>query len=259
MKLVHKYGLFVACMLTFVIVSGCEDDPAEPDTKAGTFVGEEVSIGDGFAKSWVTLDEDGNPTAVGVTFSESALTYLEGQTEPETYTMMMPEKASATPYNHMTFDWNPGGHPPPGIYDLPHVDLHFYMISQTDRDAIKVVGEDTVKLFTHPEADAVPPDYRADPVGVPRMGIHWTDSTSNEWTGGTFDKTFIYGSFDGKMIFMEPMITKAYLDGQSEGTFDIKQPTVYPEAGKYYPMTYSVNFDAATQEYTVSMEGMVMR
>ena len=51
------------------------------------------------------------------------------------------------------------------------------------------------------------------------MGAHWLDITSpelNQENPKSFTQTFIYGSYDGKVIFMEPMITKAFMDSTSQ-------------------------------------------
>src|ERR1044072_4966536 len=52
-------------------------------SRAGTFVGESRPLGNGTVRSWVTLDRNGDPTAVGVTFSEAALSGLPAK-EPGT-------------------------------------------------------------------------------------------------------------------------------------------------------------------------------
>lgn len=66
------------------------------------------------------------------------------------------------------------GHEPPGIYDLPHLDFHFYYISDSDRMAIPA-GQ----LF--PVAPQfLPPDYSQPGPTVPMMGRHSEDLTSPE-------------------------------------------------------------------------------
>ena len=35
-----------------------------------------------------------------------------------------------TQYKFVQFDWNPAGHEPAGVYDLPHFDFHFYTVSR---------------------------------------------------------------------------------------------------------------------------------
>lgn len=46
---------------------------------------------------------------------------------------------------------------------------------------------------------------------VPKMGLHWIDTNSPELSprNQPFTATFIIGSWDGKVIFDEPMVTRA--------------------------------------------------
>ncbi|MBI2841856.1 MAG: hypothetical protein HYX78_00490 [Armatimonadetes bacterium] len=101
-------------------------------------------------------------------------------------------------------NWNPRGHIPPGIYDTPHFDFHFYMISETDRNKITAVGDDLVITEKPPRQEHVPKGYVLAPGGSePRMGAHWINPESSEFHGQPFTKTFIYGFYDGKMAFID--------------------------------------------------------
>ncbi len=64
--------------------------------------------------------------------------------------------------------------------------------------------------------------------------------------------------YDGKMIFMEPMITKAYLESHPNLTEQLKLPQAYQKSG-YYPTTYTVRYNASTKEYMVTLGNMVKR
>lgn len=41
------------------------------------------------------------------------------------------------PFTYVPMNWNPHGHMPPGVYDLPHFDVHFYTNSDSKRLAIR--------------------------------------------------------------------------------------------------------------------------
>ena len=236
-----------------LIFAGC----VEKQPESGTFVGETKSLGNGMVRSWVTLGDDGNPTAIGLTFTEAALSGLPTENSTE-YDLALPEQASAMPFNHIGIDWNPKGHEPPGIYDKPHFDFHFYMISPGERNNITATGEDMARLSKNVSPEFIPAGYVPIPGGVPRMGAHWFDPASPEFNNQSFTKTFIYGFYDGKMIFLEPMITKAFLETGQNTTDNIKLPAKYPKKS-YYPTRYSVKYDAAAKEYTLSLEGMTLR
>jgi hypothetical protein len=61
-------------------------------------------------------------------------------------------------------DWEPHGHPPPGVYDVPHFDFHFYMITPEERAGIdgSTGGQD-------PAAEFVPAHYVSGVDVVPQM------------------------------------------------------------------------------------------
>jgi hypothetical protein len=73
-----------------------------------------------------------------------------------------------------------------------------------------------------------------------------------------FTTTFIYGSYDGRLVFAEPMISKSFLETKTNVTELIKLPAKYAR-NAYYPTKYSVRYDPVTKEYTVALEGMTLR
>ncbi|HEX8708191.1 MAG TPA: DUF5602 domain-containing protein [Pyrinomonadaceae bacterium] len=218
-------------------------------------------LGNGSARSWVSVDGQGNPTAIGVSFSEDALSGLPAEPRPgqegTELTLLLPRQAA--PFNHIGLDWNPKGHSPAGIYDVPHLDFHFYLITPQQRESIKGVGDDLPRASKPLAAEYLPAGYIMPPgTVVPRMGAHLIDAQSGELHGSAFTRTFLYGSYDGNLIFAEPMITKSFLETKTNVTEFLKLPAKYAVAG-YYPTRYSIKYDAATREYTVALEGMVRR
>jgi hypothetical protein len=90
------------------------------------------------------------------------------------------------------------------------------------------------------------------------MGNHLVDPTSPEFNGRNFTKTLIWGSCEGQIHFIEPMVTKAYLQSRPNVTEPIKQPKKYATAG-YYPTSYRVAHSADAQAFDVALEGLVLR
>lgn len=231
--------------------------------KAGTFVGATKPLGSGTVRSWVTLDEAGKPLAVGLTFTESAYktapTELPKGQESMELNLALPKEAAATAFDHIGFDWNPMGHPPANIYTVPHFDIHFYTISTAEQERITAQGDDLKKCYLKPGDEYTPTGYMLPPdTAVPRMGAHWIDPKSRELNGQPFTRTFLYGNYDGKLIFWEPMVAKSFFDTKTNVTEYIKLPRKYDKPG-YYPTKYSISYDAAKKEYTVALEGMVKR
>ncbi len=227
---------------------------------AGTYEGPPQKLGQGTARAFVVLDAGGKPSAMGVKLTEAALTGLPTEPPKEyggwDYVLALPKEAAVTGYTHVFFLWNPKGHIPPGIYDVPHFDFHFYLTSSDERERITVTEEDLAKARKQPPADYMPAGYALPPgTEEPRMGAHAINPASDEFNKKPFTKTFIYGFYNGQMTFVEPMVTKAFLETKPNFTEPVKLPKAYPRAG-YYPTQYSVKYDPGSKEYRVSIEGL---
>ena len=159
----------------------------------------------------------------------------------------------------VALDWNPAGHMPPGIYDEPHFDFHFFSATEAQRDAIAPSDpEFAAKGERVPAPDFVPAGYTKLPGAVPLMGAHWADPKSPELNGELFTRTFLYGTWDGELIFAEPMITKAFLETRPDFRAPIPTPAKHAVPG-YYPTGYRVYWNAETKEYRVALTGLVAR
>lgn len=252
--------LTLACTVAAVVMfTGCSDDETTQPSQAKTYEGPTKTIGTATAKSWYKIDDNGNPSSVGVTFSESLLAAM-----PDTaisLELALPAEASTTPYDHISLDWNPQGHPPMDIYTLPHFDLHFYTITKAERATITPEGGDPTPVA----AQYIPVDYAAmgipgmPPEVVPGMGAHWVDTTAHELHGHAFNHTFIYGFYKGNLVFQEPMFTKAFLETKPNVTTEIKQPAAFQRTGRYFPAKYSIKYDATAKTYTFTLEGLSKR
>lgn len=233
------------------------------DAKEKTIVGVTKPMGKGEVRSWVSLDKSGNPTAIGLTFSEGALSGLPAEPPPGAegteLSLDLPAQASATAFKHIMLNWNPHGHPPAKVYDLGHFDFHFYTITEAERAGITATGDDLLRSKKEPAAEFVPQGYVHIPGSeIPRMGSHWVNPLSKELQGQAFTTTFLYGSYDGRLVFAEPMISKDFLETKTNVTELIKLPAQY-ERRAYYPTKYSVRYDPIKKEYTVALEGMTLR
>lgn len=251
--IMYKLLLSLIALVTIALVS-CSDD-ATNNSKAGTFYSATKTLGSGTAKSFVELDNSGNPTAIGLVLSETSLDGLGDQMSE--LVLPVPSQAGPTNVKHIVIDWNPMGHEPPGIYDTPHFDIHFYMIDETTRDGISGMGADSAIAYKRPETDYLAEGYviPEDSFVIPKMGLHAVDVMSHEFHGGTFDETFIYGYYDGKMHFYEPMITIDYLKSKPSLNKTIKKPAKYPSAG-WYPSKLTITFNDSNKEYTLKLTGM---
>jgi len=219
--------------------------------------GASVTVGNGSAYAWVLNDGRGNPLAAGINLTEEALIGLPA--EHTEYVLPLPKQARPTAFTHVVMNWNPHGHIPPGVYDLPHFDFHFYIITPAQRAQITATGEDLVRVTKMPAPEAVPQGY-IGPEGTyePRMGWHWIDPASPEFHGQPFTHTFIYGFYNGQMAFIEPMVTTAFLASRPFVSRTIALPAAYPTRA-YYPTGYAVLYDPSYREYGLSLWGMTPR
>lgn len=259
-------GLALATCATLAFLGGCSEDTTQPD-KSGTFFGPSQNVGNGTAKTYVTLDADGNPTEVGLRMSETALDGLPDSlpTPSQMFMLDFPDEASATAFDHLMLDWNHRGHDPEIFFGKPHFDMHFYMIDMASVQAIDPTKpEFWTKAANLPDSKYVPQDYVLPPGSpdsntVPYMGLHWLDSTAGLIPGVyDFTEIFIYGSYDGEMTFMEPMMTREWMLTKPSLNENIKLPQAYKKSG-YYPTTYVVRFDDEKKEYVIALGGMTMR
>jgi hypothetical protein len=256
-----------------------------------------VPFGNGTFEAFYTYN-GGGPKYLGVYFTASALENTPTAPSDGTYDVFdadgnvawaccgheikppLPAAAKAqTAFEHIVLNYNPVGHPPPGVYmGHEHIDFHFYTITDAERLAIEGAAEasemcmDTstvdasfppapapmtcsqvARVAEHLAPDQLPPGHINVGAVEPGMGNHYIDSTAPEFNGETFTHTFIYGSNEGDLIFMEPMITMAWLDELTSTTcFDISMPEAFPEAGDYpteYCMRYRPNDDAYAVYY----------
>lgn len=244
---------------------GCSDDTTTNPPAETTVFGATKVIAGGNVRSFMTSDASGNPTAIGLRISATTVNSVP-TTEPADpseyfYEIALPAGAATkVAVQDISLDWGPGGHPPAQVYTTPHFDMHFYTVPRAERMAWSPT--DTAKLNMVPNASLIPPAHITDGTGIPFMGLHYVDITSHEFDTAAhhpFDATFIWGYYNGSQVFIEPMITQAYLQSKANFSAAIKQPASYSRTGVYWPTKYSISFDAATNEHVVTMSEMVKR
>jgi hypothetical protein len=243
--------------------------------------GEAVEVGNGSARTYVVVDrESGDPVEVGVALDETALEGLpvagdhggNGHEHYNSYILSLPAE-NGTPYRFVELNWNPKGHG--GPYTAPHFDFHFYRVSVAERDAIDpTVADYAAQAAKFPAAEEMPAGYASShqlmnltpaEAAVPKMGLHWLDLSSAELPprNQPFTATFIVGSWNGKVIFDEPMITREFILAQrttpnGTGVIPVPASQRYVPAG-FYMEGYSVGYDSAAKEYRIALTGLRKR
>ncbi len=249
--------------IAIIALQACqENDMADiqPDSelkkaeKTRTFYGPSVEIGDGVGRAYVVEDESGNPVEVGLNLSAQAMENLPHH--HEAFVLPFHPNKGKRFYDHVLLDWAPQGHEPPGVYDLPHFDVHFYITSVAERESIGFQEDDL-----DPDGDYIPPTYIRLPGVVPQMGSHWVSILSPELhptDPEVFTHTFIIGSYNGLFTFWEPMVTREFLLSQPNVTKDIPQPQKWQKHG-FYPTQYKIFYSDRPGQYTIALTGLVER
>ncbi len=248
-------------------------------------------VGSGEVVSFAEFSETGAPRAIGIVFSADALAGLpsehsdghhcfdrngDGVTarpaecfETHEFVIPLPDDVSRradVPFKWVLLNWNLHGHAPPGVYDLPHFDVHFYMAPIADVLAIRpgpcgpdfVNCDDFAAAKTPLPAGLMHPDFSDVDAVAPAMGNHLIDLGGREFHGEPFTRTWIYGVYGGRVTFYEEMVTLAYLMSRPDSCAAIKAPPAVATSG-YYPTQRCVRYDAGADAYVVSMEGFVYR
>lgn len=250
---ISSVAIAVACL-----VSGAVAQAAD---KTETFEGEAVKVGNGTARTIVRADSTGQLVSIGIAFTEQALEGLpvaRKKGPPDfAYPLPMPKQGPRSLIDHVVVNWEPKGHSPSKVYDVPHFDFHFYLVSRTDRMKVKFKSDaasgDPGQL---PPPELLPTGYIVPPgTAVPQMGVHAVNPASAEFHGQPFTTTFIYGYYNKKLTFFEPMVSLAFLKSKPEFSAPVARPAMPPEA-RAYPSRYSLRYDQASKIYALELEGM---
>src|SRR5262249_4927447 len=134
------------------VLGGCARPGGPEDVTPARIVGGEADLGKGTGASDAEFPASGTPRALGIVFSEGALDGLpsggsdghhcfdrnkDGAVDAATeclhqYELVLPlpdvvARGRDIPFKWVLLNWNPTGHIPPGGYDVPHFDVHFFM------------------------------------------------------------------------------------------------------------------------------------
>jgi hypothetical protein len=244
------------------------------------------SLGKGVLSSYGIVSADQKPIAIGLSFTADALTSLpadpsdlnrcydanaDGKIDGTKECSMWHERViplpsevarrEDIPIKWILANWNPHGHIPPGVYDVPHFDVHFYLEPMENVFALQrgPCGPEFVRCDQFEAArkplpsNYLHPDFKDVQAVAPAMGNHWIDLTGPEFNGKKFTRSWIYGSYDGRITFLEEMLTLEYILSKPNKCEPIKQPDAVATSG-YYPTESCVRFDSGRGQYSVSIE-----
>ena len=139
--------------------------------------------------------------------------------------------SSFSPFTFLGLNWNPLGHPPLGVYNSPHFDMHFYMVPNTTvmnitlgepgRMCTEGTSPDTFYTANLPVPTACFPAGYANALALaPMMGNHYINLSEPQVEALMAGKpnvslwvepSFIVGGWSGEVIFLEPMVRQTYI------------------------------------------------
>jgi hypothetical protein len=280
-------GALTAALALLLTASGS----AAPDAAADRVLGWRAKLEHGEVASFAEVQGTGAPKSIGIMLSAEALSSLPSEHSDghhcfdrdgdgvtarpaecfETHEFVIPlpdavNRRDDVPFKWVLLNWNLHGHAPPGVYDVPHFDVHFYMTPIADVLAIRpgpcgpeLVNCDDFAAAKMPlPAGLMHPDFSDVDAVAPAMGHHLIDLSGHEFHGEPFTRTWIYGVYGGRVTFYEEMVTLAYLLSRPDACATIKSPPAVAVGG-FYPTQRCVRYDAVANAYVVSMEGFVYR
>lgn len=261
MALQRVAGLQTSAVITLFMACAALGGAAQAENQAMTYQGKAVRMGHGSAHTVVYTDASGQPHAIGIVFTSDALKGLPavagaGHTHVP-YVLPMPTKGPRTVVDHAVINWEPNGHPPPKVYDVPHFDFHFYLIGQAQREAIRFDSEnESGEPGQQPPRELLAEGYVVPPgTAVPEMGVHAINPGSAEFQGQPFNATFIYGYHNQQLTFLEPMASLAFLQSRPSFTAPVPRPARYSKPGTY-PSSYTIHYNAASKTYEVGLRDL---
>ena len=230
--------ILILAVAASMFIFGCDKDKNKNKDKE--YKSAETTLHNGKVWTSAKVDKNGKPVSVSIIVNDAAMNSVPlGQPSDHmspANNLLIPIAAeSGTPFKFAMVNWNSSGHEPDQVYTLPHFDFHFY--TSTQAEVMNYMDE--TKLNAEPNTAYIPANHISGP-GVPMMGKHYIDATSPELQGQTFTQTFLFGSYDSKVVFWEPMITQAFLKNTTQFERALPQPSKFQQAG-YYPTKMKIS------------------
>lgn len=180
-----------------------------------------------------------------------------------------------TGIDHISVDFNPCGHPPMGVFTVPHYDLHIYLVSPEYRTCMTCTtipgapvcdpsNQDTfsgraffnVATTTDGSPANMPDGFEVAVFdSVPLMGGHaWHAMNQPPGDNSWSEPVWVMGPYDGQIVDYEPMFPLSYVSGDTS-TYWEENLTYKGQTIPELPNRYSVGYDADTKVITVSLSG----
>lgn len=236
-------------------------DIGEESERIATFIGPKVAVGNGYVISWIRVINNQTPWEIGIDITSGVLEDLpkdSGLIEPAI--IPLPDIAEKlTPFNHISITWNPENFSDIPGFEQAHFNFYFHTIPIGDRMSIPVWSEETDPSFsTYPPRNHLPKNYSPLIKGIgsyAEIGRHWLSTDSKSYL--PLAETFSFGTYDGKLIFMDPIVTLSVLKSGEEIIKPIPQP-LYHSGNNPLPREYKISI-SKNENRTVALRNFLLR
>lgn len=241
--------------------SGAASQTTKESSSDNVIYGPETPLGNGFAKSWVRMNNYQIPLEIGIEMSSGVLNDLpENGDFSKSVIITLPKIATEiTAFNHIGINWIPERFSDIESFKKGHFDFHFYTISLAERMQIPEWSEELDSKFsTYPQKNYMPVDYAPLLKGVgsyAQTGRYWLPGNSDNYL--PFAHTLALGTFNGKFVFISPIVTLEFLKSGKVVNSSFSQPLNYP-INQLFPREYNI-YIAKNGNYTVSLGNFIHR
>jgi hypothetical protein len=273
----------------WAVTQSDEDEATTPSgAKSSITVYNTLKLGDGFVRSVYRRAPNGSPRMIGVAVSKRAMETLPTKPRHDASTCFdlngddkldtLTECAGGTervlwfpplkglPFQWMMFNWQPIGHAPPAVFDVPHFDLHYFIQDFEARNLIRTGPCGLLmncKDFARsqlPVPEKLRPEGFSAPGAAGRMGSHIADTQAPPFTAGPLTQAFAYGTYDAHISFWEPVVSPKWLvdEKPNHSCLTIKwAPEV--ELSAYYPHAACATYRHLHSDYLMTLEDFEYR
>jgi hypothetical protein len=218
--------------------------------------GDSVSLSGATLATWAKVLPQGRVTEVGLTLPLAIVENPPSEPGPGPdgqWVLNFPGVVQQSTYfNHLEFGWNPHGHEPDGVFDVPHFDFHFEGVPLQTILNIGFGADLGGGLF----GDPVVPSPERMPAGyvypgqlalVPFMGVH-AFRPDDIVPSDQFTKIVLAGFYNNNLLFIEPMITQEFLLRRQSFSLNVPRPAVLGRS-TLYPARFEATYDKKADAY----------
>jgi hypothetical protein len=245
-----------ATLALSVLVPSSSATAQRPAPDPRIVYGQSITLSGVTLSTWAKVLPHGRVTQVGLTLPMAFVKTPPAQpaSGPDgQFVLAFPKVVQQSTYfNHLELGWNPHGHEPEGVWDVPHFDFHFEGVPV---QSIWDIGFG-VNLGNGLFGDSIVPTPERMPAGyvypgqlalVPFMGVH-AFRPEDIVPSDQFTAVVLAGFYNGNMIFIEPMITQEFLLRRESFEIEVPRPTVLGR-NTSYPTRFRGTYDKKADAY----------